>query len=276
MTDHDKIRFFHALNTRSSGVLLLLEELGVSYELHVLNMKADEQRKAKYLAINPMGKVPAILHGDALVTEQVAIFLYVAGVFPQAGFAPALRDPLRGPYLRWMVFYEACFEPAVVDRAQKREAAPPLMSPYGDFETKLKTLTDQLARGTLFARGERDGGRRALGNGSNVDDNVSVDSALAGDTKSYRTHRGPAGSGAGQGDRCRAGRKVDDIAGWKSRRSRDLELAITVPRLRRISCTWPASGSILESRWLSSLLRLDHRSGPQCCKDHCRIFRTAR
>lgn len=89
MTDHDKIRFFHALNTRSSGVLLLLEELGVSYELHVLNMKADEQRKAIYLAINPMGKVPAILHGDALVTEQVAIFLYVAGVFPR----PALRRP---------------------------------------------------------------------------------------------------------------------------------------------------------------------------------------
>jgi glutathione S-transferase len=94
-----------------------------------------------------MGKVPALKHGDALVTEQVAIFLYLADLFPEARLAPPLDDPLRGPYLRWMVFYAACFEPAVIDSATHRDPAPQPMSPYGDFETMLRTLTDQLAKG---------------------------------------------------------------------------------------------------------------------------------
>jgi glutathione S-transferase len=114
--------------------------------LHVLDMKAGEQRKPAYLAINPMGKVPAIRHGTALVTEQVAIFIYLADLFPQAKLAPPLGDPLRGFCLRWLVFYAACFEPAVTDRAQKRDPAPLAESPYGDFDTMLRTLADQLAK----------------------------------------------------------------------------------------------------------------------------------
>jgi glutathione S-transferase len=147
MIQDRKVTLFHSPNTRSSGALVLLEELGADYQLHVLDMKAGEQRRPEYLAINPMGKVPALRHGAALVTEQVAIFLYLADLYPEAGLAPPIGDPLRGPYLRWMVFYGSCFEPAVVDRAQKREPAPPSMSPYGDYDTMLKTLTDQLAGG---------------------------------------------------------------------------------------------------------------------------------
>ncbi len=127
--------------------MILLDELGVDYELRVLNMKAGENREPAYLAINPMGKVPAIVHGGALVTEQAAIFLYLADVFPQAGLAPAIGDPLRGPYLRWMVYYGSCFEPAIVDRAMQREPAPASTSPYGDYDTVLNTLAAQLARG---------------------------------------------------------------------------------------------------------------------------------
>src|SRR5579875_892364 len=140
------ITLFHAPHTRSGGTLLLLEELGAPYRLHVLNMKAGEQRQPAYLAINPMGKVPAIRHGDAVITEQVAIFLYLADLFPEAGLAPAPNDRLRGPYLRWMVFYAACFEPALVDRAMQREAGKPAMSPYGDYDTMLNALTGQLAQ----------------------------------------------------------------------------------------------------------------------------------
>jgi glutathione S-transferase len=147
MNDDRKVTLYHSPNTRSSGAFTLLEELGVPYELHVLNMKIGEQRKPRYLAINPMGKVPALKHGDALITEQVAIFLYLADLFPEAGLTPPIGDPLRGPYLRWMVFYAACFEPAVIDSATQRDPAPMPMSPYGDFETMFKTLTDQLARG---------------------------------------------------------------------------------------------------------------------------------
>jgi glutathione S-transferase len=142
-----KVTLFHSPNTRSAGVLMLLQELNADYELHVLNMKANDQRKSDYLAINPMGKVPAIMHGEALVTEQVAIYLYLADLYPDAQLAPAIGDPLRGPYLRWMVFYGSCFEPAIVDRSQKREPAPLATSPYGNFDTMLGTLTDQLSRG---------------------------------------------------------------------------------------------------------------------------------
>ena len=142
-----QLTLFHSPNTRSTGALTLLEELGAAYQLQVLNMKVGEQRQAAYLAINPMGKVPAVLHGDALITEQVAVFLYLADLYPQAGLAPAIGDPLRGPYLRWMAFYGSCFEPALIDKAMKREAAAPSTSPYGDFDTMFKTLNDQLARG---------------------------------------------------------------------------------------------------------------------------------
>jgi glutathione S-transferase len=142
-----QVTLFHSPNTRSTGALILLEELGADYDLKVLDMKASEQRAPAYLAVNPMGKVPALKHGDALVTEQVAVFLYLADLYPEAGLAPPIGDPLRGPYLRWMVYYGSCFEPALVDRALKREPAPRATSPYGDYDTMLKTLVDQLSKG---------------------------------------------------------------------------------------------------------------------------------
>ncbi len=147
MTDDRKLIFYHSPNTRSTGTAILLEELGAPYETRVLNMKTDEQRQADYLAVNPMGKVPAIVHGDALVTEQAAIYLYVADLFPQAGLAPALTDPLRGPYVRWLVFYGSSFEPAVVDRALKHEGGSRRMLPYGDYETTIETIATQLRKG---------------------------------------------------------------------------------------------------------------------------------
>ena len=138
---------FHAPNSRSTGTLTLLEELGAPYDLHVLNLQAGEHRRPDFLAVNPMGKVPAILHRDALVTEQVAIYLYLADLYPEAGLAPPIGDALRGPYLRWMAFYGACFEPAMIDKAMHREPPPRLMSPYNDAETVLQVIEAQLAQG---------------------------------------------------------------------------------------------------------------------------------
>lgn len=154
MASDDTLHFYHSPNTRSTGTFILLEELGAPYQLHVLNMKAGEQRRPAYLAVNPMGKVPSIVHGDALVAEQGAIFIYLADLFPQAGLAPPIGDPLRGPYLRWLVFYGSSFEPAVVDRALKREPAPLATSPYGDFDTMLGALVGQLRKGP-YLLGER-------------------------------------------------------------------------------------------------------------------------
>jgi glutathione S-transferase len=149
-----RVTLYHSPNTRSSGTLLLLEELGAPYDLHVLDMKAGEQRRPEYLAVNPMGKVPAIRHGGALVTEQVAIALYLADLFPEASLAPPIGDPLRGPYLRWLVFYSSCFEPAVVDKATNRDQAPLAMSSYGTYDGMLETLVAQLRKGP-YILGER-------------------------------------------------------------------------------------------------------------------------
>ncbi|MCY1514500.1 Glutathione S-transferase GST-6.0 [compost metagenome] len=148
MTSQNRqVTLYHCPYTRSTGALTLLEELGADYQLHVMNMKAGEQRKPEFLAINPMGKVPTLTHGDAVVTEQVSVYLYLADLYPEAKLAPPLGDPLRGPYLRWMVFYGSCFEPAVVDRVQKREPIPEARSPYGDFDSVMRTLIGQLQKG---------------------------------------------------------------------------------------------------------------------------------
>ncbi|MBR0756072.1 glutathione S-transferase family protein [Bradyrhizobium jicamae] len=147
MTTTDRITLYYSPQSRATGARVLLEELGAPYDLHVLNMKAGEQRKPEYLAINPLGKVPAIGHRGGLVTEQVAIFIYLADLFPQAGLTPALDDPRRGPYLRWTAYYGASFEPAVIDKFMKREPAPVTQSPYADFDTMLGALETQLAKG---------------------------------------------------------------------------------------------------------------------------------
>ena len=141
------ITLFHCPQTRSSGVLTLLEELGADYDLHVMNMKKNEQRGAAYLAINPMGKVPAVMHNGALVTEQVAVYTYLADMYPEADITPAIGDALRGPYLRWMAFYGSCFEPAFVDKAMKREPGAASMTPYGSLDDVWNAVTEQLSKG---------------------------------------------------------------------------------------------------------------------------------
>jgi glutathione S-transferase len=148
------VTLFHSPRSRSATVRALLEELGASYDLHVLNMKKNEQREPAYLTINPMGKVPAIRHGEAIVTEQPAIVIYLADLYAEAGLAPAIGDPLRGPYLRWTVFYGSSFEPAVIDRSMQREPAQRSSSPYGDYDTMLGALTQQLRKGP-YLLGER-------------------------------------------------------------------------------------------------------------------------
>ena len=153
MTDRP-LTLFHSPNTRSTGVLILLEELGVPYTLHVLNNSKEEQRSPEFLAINPLGKVPTLRDGDETVTEQVAIFIHLADLFPAANLAPAINDPLRGRYLRWLAFYAASFEPALIDHAMKREPGRRAMSPYGDYDSVINATEGALAKGP-YLLGER-------------------------------------------------------------------------------------------------------------------------
>jgi glutathione S-transferase len=143
----EQVELFYAPQTRATGVRVLLEELGAPYKLNVLNFKIGENRQPDFLKVNPTGKVPTVRCGEAVITEQVAIYLYLADLFPERGLTPALDDPRRGPYLRWFVHMASCFEPALVDRALKREDPPHSMSPYGTFDTVMENMRAQLAKG---------------------------------------------------------------------------------------------------------------------------------
>lgn len=148
------LTLYYAPMTRATGVRILLEELGADYDLHVMNLRRGEQRASDFLAINPLGKVPTIVHDGAVVTEQAAIYQYLADAFPERGLAPPIGDALRGPYLRWLAFYGASFEPAMVDKHLQRDAGQTMMSPYGSYDSVVDALDQQLAAGP-FILGER-------------------------------------------------------------------------------------------------------------------------
>jgi len=150
----DQVELFYSPRTRATGVRVLLEELDAPYKLNVLNLKLGENRKRDFLEINPSGKVPALRYKDEVITEQVAIYLYLADLYPDKCLAPALDDPRRGPYLRWFVHMASCFEPALVDKAMKREEPPQSMSPYGSFDTVIENMRAQLAQGP-YVLGDR-------------------------------------------------------------------------------------------------------------------------
>ncbi|MGA3983329.1 glutathione S-transferase family protein [Ralstonia nicotianae] len=154
MPTNRHLTLYHAPHSRSAGARMLLEILNADYEIHPLNLKTNAQRAPAYLEINPMGKVPALRHGEVLITEQAAVYMYAAELYAEAGLSPAVGDPLRGSYLRWMVFYGSCFEPALVDRSMQRPPAPPARSPYGDFGAVNSLINAQLSD-SPYLLGER-------------------------------------------------------------------------------------------------------------------------
>ena len=140
------LTLYHNPKSRSSGARVLLEALGVDYAVEYVDFARGDTRQPAFLALNPLGKLPTLVHDGAVITEQVAITLYLADRFPEAGLAPAFDDPRRGPYLRWMAFYAACFEPAVVDHAFKRDPIDPTTSPYRDYDSVISALVTQLSK----------------------------------------------------------------------------------------------------------------------------------
>lgn len=154
MATDDRITLYYSPQTRAGGSRFILEELGAPHDLHILNMKAGEHRRPEFLAVNPLGKVPTIRHRGQIITEQVAIAIYLGDLFPEAGLTPAIDDPLRGPYLRWMAYYGASFEPAVIDRWRKLDPGDVSRSVYGDFATMIGTVEAQFANGP-YLLGER-------------------------------------------------------------------------------------------------------------------------
>jgi glutathione S-transferase len=142
------LKLYHASPSRSSIVRWMLEEIGEPYDIELLNLADGDQFKLGYLAVNPMGKVPALVHDGVVVTEAAAICTYLADAFPQAGLSMPTSDPRRGLYLKWLFFAPGCIEPAMIDRAAPRaEPARRGMLGYGDFDTVMNVLAKGVAQG---------------------------------------------------------------------------------------------------------------------------------
>lgn len=151
----DEILLYYNPRSRARTAHWMLEELGVPYRIELIRLDKREHKSEAFLAINPMGKLPALVHRGVAVTEAAAICAYLADAFPAAGLAPALDDPARGSYYRWMFFGASCIETALVDRMLAR---PPSDQPgrlgYGTYEDTMRTFEDALTPGP-FLLGER-------------------------------------------------------------------------------------------------------------------------
>ena len=134
----------------------MLEETGQPYRAEVLEYGAP-MKSPQYLAINPMGKVPAIVHGGVVVTECAAICAWLADAFPEAGLAPAPGDPLRGPYYRWLFFAAGPLEAAVTAKSLGLLAPPEKsgMAGYGSYEQTVDALETVVAGAAPWLLGER-------------------------------------------------------------------------------------------------------------------------
>jgi glutathione S-transferase len=140
------MKLYWAPRSRSFTAIWLMEETGQPYERVLTDITAGAQKTAEYLAVNPMGKVPALQDGDATMAEAAAICAYVAERYPEAQLAPALGDPLRAKYLYWLFFGPGCVEPAMVQIATKIEMNSTAAG-WGDAQRVFDVLDKALTKG---------------------------------------------------------------------------------------------------------------------------------
>lgn len=147
------LKFYHAPMSRSSSVLWLMEELGVPYEIELYDFrKATAPPPESYRAIQPNKKFPAIVHDGVAITERAAITTYLCDAFPQAGLAPPIGDPRRGPYLSWLVYCDSVIDPCFVAKLQGWTYEARGVG-FGLFEDMVRHVTDTLTR-QPYATGE--------------------------------------------------------------------------------------------------------------------------
>ncbi|MGE0173792.1 MAG: glutathione S-transferase family protein [Oligoflexales bacterium] len=144
----DKIKFYYNPMSRARMVHWMLEEVGAEYEIQLIDFEKREHKSPEYLAVNPMGKIPAIVHKGRVITETPAICAYLADAFPHAGLAPAINSPERGTYYRWLFFGASCLEPTILDKLFSRPAPErPGALGYGTYEVTLGALEKALTPG---------------------------------------------------------------------------------------------------------------------------------
>ena len=148
----DELVLYTNPQSRGRVARWMLEEVGQPYKTELLDY-ASTLKAPAFLAINPMGKVPALRHGDTVVTENAAICAYLADAFPQAKLAPPPGDRLRGPYYRWMFFTAGPVEYAVSNKALGFTVPPERerMMGYGTVAQALDTLEAAVSRTPYLA-----------------------------------------------------------------------------------------------------------------------------
>jgi glutathione S-transferase len=149
----DALTFYTNPMSRGQIVRWMLEEVGAPYEQVLLDY-GTTMKGAEYLAVNLMGKVPAITHGDRVVTECAAICAYLADAFPAAGLAPAAAD--RADYYRWLFFAAGPVESAVTNKSMGWEAPADreMMMGYGNFQRTIDALEIAVAGKAFIAGGK--------------------------------------------------------------------------------------------------------------------------
>jgi glutathione S-transferase len=140
------MQLYWSPRSRSFSTLWLMEETGQPYQRVLTDISTGAQKQPDYLAINPMGKVPALRDGEATLAEAAAICAYVAERYPDAGLAPPQGDPLRAKYLYWLFFAPGCIEPAMVQVATKIEMSP-VSAGWGNAQLVFDVLDTALAKG---------------------------------------------------------------------------------------------------------------------------------
>jgi glutathione S-transferase len=137
-------------NPRSRAVIAkwMLDECSAKYELVPIDLQKREHKAAEFLAINPAGKLPALVDGEARVFEGAAICLYLADKFPEARLAPKVGTPERGRYLSLVVYSTSQVEPSMGDHMMKLQTAP--QRGWTDFESVLDAVERELGDGPYF------------------------------------------------------------------------------------------------------------------------------
>lgn len=124
----------------------MLEELGQPYDLRFVDLMKGEQRTPEFRALNPMGKIPLLVDGEAKVTESAAIAIYLADRYGLGTLAPRLDEPERGTYLRWILFAPAVIEPGSIAKASNWEFRAGQVG-WGDYESMLETMEAAIGDG---------------------------------------------------------------------------------------------------------------------------------
>lgn len=139
--------------SRAANVVWMLEELGQPYVLQYVDLMAGEQRTPEFRRINPMGKIPALLDGETIVTESAAIGLYLADRYAYGTLAPKADDPARGTYLRWSCFAPSVIEPGAYAHGAKWEYRA-AQAGWGEYDNMLDTIEHAIGSGPWLL-GER-------------------------------------------------------------------------------------------------------------------------